>query len=454
MKPKRTASRSRLEEMVSDIKQDILSGARTEGQFLPSELELGKQYSLSKNTVRKGLGTLVADGFIEKVPRIGARIVGRKQKSGKVIRFGYYPTLDKETGLLELVERFNELNPDIVVETYPVAYPNGQEEVEKYLQDGTYDVMTVNLYHYEAMCRQSPGKSLLEPFEIREELYDFLNAPFTSDGVQYVLPFVFSPIMLCYNKEHFRELRLAEPDCGWTWDTLRQAAGKLSEGKDRIGFYFHLMSENRWPVFLLQNDIRFERKEDGSYNLNDPRVKEAFETCNEIVQEHFPYHLSENDADAVSLFLNQRVSVMMATYSCLHALKEADFEYDIAPLPHSKMLRTLLVIIGLAVNKTSLHKPAARKFVDYLLSFETQLHIRQHTLNLPSRKQAAEWIGDEGTNRPYRFHMYREFMHTFRTYADLNMSGMELQAMRNELRFYWSKLESLDTVLNRLEHTL
>ncbi|RKN64449.1 extracellular solute-binding protein [Paenibacillus ginsengarvi] len=215
------------------------------------------------------------------------------------------------------------------------------------------------------------------------------------------------------------------------------------------------MSENRWPIFLLQNRVRFERKADGRYDLCTPLVKESLETCMGIVDKHFPSHLSENDGDVVSLFLRGKVSMVMASYSHLHAMKEAPFEYDIAPLPHLREVKTILVSIGLAVNKSSTRKAAAKRFVDYLLSYETQLHIRRHTLNLPSLRKAAEWVDAEGDNHtPYRFHMYRELIHTFRTYTDLNLTALELTAIRDEMRFYWSKLDDLDTVLERLEEKL
>ncbi|MEF3312011.1 extracellular solute-binding protein [Paenibacillus sp. GYB004] len=453
MKPKRTTSRSRLEEMIAVLKDDILTGKRSEGEFLPSELDLGEMYTLSKNTVRKGLDVLVSEGFIEKVPRIGARVIRKKQKTGELIRFGYYPTMNNEMELLELVERFNEANPDVQVEPVPVVYPRDYEAVQKYLREGTLlDIMTINLYNYEFIRGDSPEKSVLEPLEPRDDLYPFLNAPFQSGDRQYLLPFVFTPVVLCYNKDHFREAELAEPDSGWTWDDLSAAADKLAAGGDRLGFYFHLMSENRWPIFLLQNGVRFGRREDGSRIFSAPLVKEALEACMNIVNAHFPYHLSEDDNDAVSLFLNGKASMIIATYSCLNALKGASFEYDIAPLPHLKELKTMLVVIGLGINKMSAHKDAAKRFADYLLSYETQLHIRKQTLNLPSVKRAAEWTGEEEVKRrPYRFHMYREIIHTFRTYADLNISVQDMMAMRNELRYYWSKLESLDTVLERLD---
>ncbi|MDF2721703.1 MAG: GntR family transcriptional regulator [Paenibacillus sp.] len=452
---KRTTSRNRLDDMVATLQEDILTGKRGEGEFLPSELELGEAYTISKNTVRKGLDRLVADGFIEKLPRIGARIIRKKQKTGTVLRFGYYPTLQPEIQLLELVEQFNRTHDDVQVEAIPVAYPRDHAALGKYLSEGTaFDVMTVNLYNYEYLRSDTAEKSMLEPLESRDDLYPFLNAPFVSGGRQFVLPFIFTPVVLCYNKQHFREAGLSEPDSGWTWDDLDAAATTLSAGTDRLGFYFHLLSENRWPIFLLQNGVRFERGADGRFSMRDPQVREAFETCMRIVNKHFPSNLSESDADAAALFLRGKVSIIMASYSNLNMLKEAAFDYDIAPLPHLKELRTLIVIIGLAVSKTSLHKAAAKQFVDFLLSYETQLHIRKETLNLPSLKRAAEWVEEGEKRRPYRFHMYRELIHTFRLYSDLNLTTRNMTNIRDEMLLYWSKLEDLDTVLERLENKL
>lgn len=456
MRPKRTTSRARLDLLVTTLKEDINSGKRLEGEFLPSESELGEMYSLSKNTVRKGLNLLVGEGYIEKLPRIGTRIIRKKQKTGTVIRFGHYASLDREVQLLQLIKQFNESNPDIFVEPVPLAYPKEHDATQKYLQDGTvFDIMTVNSYNFNFMRSVSPEKSVLEPLESDEGYYPFLNTPFQSGSHQYVLPFVFTPVILVYNKEHFREAGISEPDSGWTWDDLSEAATKLSYGKERLGFYFHLLSENRWPIFLLQNGVRFERDPSGRYNMRDPKVIEAFETCMSIVNKHFTGYLSENDSDIVSLFLQGKVSIIMATYSNLNLLKSAKFEYDIAPVPHLKELRTLLVVIGFAINKSSEHKEAALRFVKYMLSYETQMKIRQNTLNLPSLKRAAEWVGEEQVeNRPYRFHMYRELIHTFRLYSDLNLSPRELALIRNEMRYYWSGMEDLDTVLKRLEESM
>ncbi|MHA6481224.1 ABC transporter substrate-binding protein [Paenibacillus sp. strain BS8-2] len=455
MKQKRTTSRSRLEELIQTLRSQIQIGKFPKGSFLPSELELCDQYSLSKNTVRKGLEVLVEEGLIEKIPRIGAQVLEKRQKSDAVtLRFGYYPSLIDETDILKLVEQFNALHDDIHVLPIPVALPRQHDRMDQYLMEDVFDVLTVNLYNYEFMKDDDGSSKLLEPFEHFDEAYEFLNEPFSVGKKQYVLPFVFTPVILCYNKDHFRESNLPEPHSGWSWEELCEAGSVLSRGKERVGFHFYLMSENRWPIFLLQNDVRFQRNAEGYYTLNAEPLKSAIEACMSVVTDQFPSYLSQSDSDAMSLFINEKTSIIMGTYSYLNKLKNVGFEYDIAPLPHLAQSRTMLVIIGLAISKRSNEKPAAKKLIDFLLSYETQLYIRQNTLSLPSLKRAAEWTGEEIVKRPHRFHMYREIVHTFRLYSDLGLTANELNDLGSELRYYWSKLEPLESVLERLERTL
>ncbi|GIQ66946.1 hypothetical protein PACILC2_55140 [Paenibacillus cisolokensis] len=47
-KPSRTTFRKRLDEMVSQLREEIVAGKRAIGEFLPSEQALGEQFQLSK----------------------------------------------------------------------------------------------------------------------------------------------------------------------------------------------------------------------------------------------------------------------------------------------------------------------------------------------------------------------------------------------------------------------
>ena len=50
---------------MEQLRNDIVSGAIRPGEKLPSENELSQRYSLSRHTVRKALGILEQDGYVE-----------------------------------------------------------------------------------------------------------------------------------------------------------------------------------------------------------------------------------------------------------------------------------------------------------------------------------------------------------------------------------------------------
>lgn len=59
------------EQLYGILKERILDGRYPDGERLPSELELGRDFNLSRATVRQTLSTLEADGFAHRVPRRG-----------------------------------------------------------------------------------------------------------------------------------------------------------------------------------------------------------------------------------------------------------------------------------------------------------------------------------------------------------------------------------------------
>jgi multiple sugar transport system substrate-binding protein len=136
-------------------------------------------------------------------------------------------------------------------------------------------------------------------------------------------------------------------------------------------------------------------------------------------------------------------------------LRSASFAFDIPPLPYYREPKTLLSLIGLAVNRESKQEVAAKLFIDYLLSPKAQMSIRKQTLNIPALRSAAEWTGDEPiAGRPSRFHLFREIMPTFRFFTELNVPFSHFSVMRDELKFYWAGLDSLDNVPLRMDDKL
>lgn len=93
--------------------------------------------------------------------------------------------------------------------------------------------------------------------------------------------------------------------------------------------------------------------------------------------------------------------MMLTNYMSINEYKHTDLRYDISPIPFMEDPKTLTVMIGMAVNKYSKEKEAAKLFVQHLSSEKVQLLITQQTLSIPSNKSIAESVISEDTlNRP------------------------------------------------------
>jgi multiple sugar transport system substrate-binding protein len=174
-------------------------------------------------------------------------------------------------------------------------------------------------------------------------------------------------------------------------------------------------------------------------------------------QRSHPPFIADDERDECSLLLNQKASMVLTTYDRLHMLGDAPFAYDIAPIPYLKESRTLLHVISLGVSKKSKNKQVAQAFIRHILSYESQKKIRDHTLRIPALKQAAADDFAETSlysNLPKHYTMYRDIIPTYRYYSDLNMPLEDLIVLYNELKFYWSGMDDLETVLRRLEEKL
>ena len=67
-------SRARTQAAANRIRQQILSGAWADGGLLPSERDLAAQFGVARNTLRRILQQLEAEGLIENHPGRGSLI--------------------------------------------------------------------------------------------------------------------------------------------------------------------------------------------------------------------------------------------------------------------------------------------------------------------------------------------------------------------------------------------
>lgn len=445
-KPSRTTFHDRMDYLLTSLRHKIDSGSLEGGDYLPSLNQLSETYKLSKNSVQKALDVLVDESLIERIPRVGIRVLESEERNLTTIRFGYYPSLSKTAYLSELVALFEKDYPHIQVKMIPLQYENYKDVVSHYLMAGMLDVVTINDINFNQLIDEVPDAvHLFESMNINSDIYSFLSPSFTVNKQTYVQPLIFSPVILCYNKEHFNgyEQSVLSGPLKWSeFSTLLERT--KNQGSYQYPFYFHPTANNRWPIFLLQSGVGF--REDGTLKVegNVSSLMDGVQACYDLIhtQKLLPMHVSSYDSSVEELFSLEKSSVMITTYFGLNDLIDVDVPFEIAPLPYVEEPRTLLLTVGLALNNFSKQKGASQKFIDYLTSYDSQLQIRRHSLSIPAMGKAAEWDGKEVIKRPENFKLYQDIVSTFSTLSDLNLNQQERIQLLNGLKLYWMGLES------------
>lgn len=450
-KESRKTFHDRLDRFVGTIRGEIASGRRLPGQYLPSEKELGTMFGMSNRSVRKGLDVLVAEGLIVKKPKVGNVVAEPPGAERQVVRLGYYASLLEEAELERLLAMFGAAFPAIRV----VPVPLGETTpVADYVEAGLLDVVTVNYNEFRHFA-EAGRLALFAPQSPPSGIDPYLTDLFAAeDGKPAALPFVFSPLVLCYNRRHFAESDMAEPDGSWTWDKLARTADELAARSGQCGFYMRAQSNNRWPLFLLQSGARFVRDGSGRAAVCGTAAMDGLRLCRELIGGQRILPIFDTDEDAERLFVQERVSMIVTSYFRLNRLKAAGFDYDIAPIPRFRTATTMLLAIAVAVRAGSGNRDAAQRLADFLLSEQAQLVVRQRTLSIPALRSAAEWTGPETMFRPARFRLYRDIAPTFAVYSDLGLTDSELHAVQLEAKPYWAGLLQEDELCRRLERLL
>ncbi|GAA3407666.1 extracellular solute-binding protein [Paenibacillus hodogayensis] len=452
MKAKPTSEQFRLEleRMADELRADIENGIYPAGSYLPSEPQLAKRFRLSNKSVRKGMEKLVEDGLIEKIPRVGNRVAAQRPRVRLTLACTY--SIERDFSLSRLLDDFHRQHPWVRVEV--ISY----NELSSFYDDGERrqaDVFAIDSTQFQEL-REDGRATMLEPLDGAPEAFPFLNEAFRADGVQYVLPAIFTPIVLCYNRSHFRECRLPEPHGGWTWDDLARNAAVLSSGGNRLGFCFHLLSENRWPLFLLQSGGRFEWEDGRLGELRGTALLEGMRLGKRIIRDRdiFPFYLSENNDEINALFLEGKVSMILTSYMGMNEFRGAGLEYDISPVPNMGEPRTLAMAIGFGVSRDSGHKEAARILAEYFGTERAQTLIRTYTLSVPALQQIGEASNPTSMNVPARYGLYREIVASYRLHSELNVPWRMNRVLAGQLKSYWAGLLDDDELCDKLAEKL
>lgn len=465
-RPNRVEFNARTQQLIAYLRGEIKAGTLRVGEYLPSEVELGKRFGLSKESVRRALDVLVEDGLIVKIRRVGNRVTKSEidrngDEDGTVashfpnsdeyteLRLAHYPSVSDEGRMQQAIASFEQSNPDIRVKLIPTSFPL------EFAEHGIADVITLSAWDALKLKEMDASETLLTGMPDQPFAHPRLTAAFQSrEGKLVASPFVYSPVVLCYNRDHFAECQIEEPHEAWTWYTLLKHAKLLHKQLQVRGFVAHIQSVNRWPVFLLQNGFRF-KAEAPQQAAEDPALWESLRISRDLVyQQGAPILWTESDSDVERWFREGRASMILTSFYGMNSLMNTDLNYGVAPLPSLRTQDTLLLVTGLAIHERSPRQQAARRLVQHLCGLNVQTDIRQNTLTLPVHPEALQMSTGLAGNRPHGEGTVSQQWDRARMYSDLNMSAAVLLAIREELKAYWSRVEDEAEASERLEMLL
>jgi multiple sugar transport system substrate-binding protein len=444
-----------------ELKHEILKGALKPGEMIPSENTLCDLYKMSRSSVRKALAALVDEGLIIKQAGKGNFVSPELEHSPQVqtLKVGVYVPALELAKILKALDIFEQQHPLVRVQPVRISSADNYSHTVKDLAaEGGLDAFMVSDYHFGDF---RPGADLvdLRPFlppgwKTERDSYPTVFEAFQSEKGLYAMPVVFSPVMLCYNKELFDRAGVDYPDASWTWETMVENAKKLTVDRggesNQYGLCFS-SSLNRWPIWLMQNGARLRGPRNRAPKLDSPRIAEAVQFAADLMYKHkvSPIYGSAMDHAAEDLFVRGRVAMVLTTYFYMNDFFSLDFPWDVAEPPMGRERATIMLSTGMAVSAHSHRQELAQSLVRYFLQESTQQFLKQEGCSIPVLKSVAE--SRSNFNPAIHPDGYFAFTNTLAYAQVLDALGERnhLQILGRELGLVWANMEPVGATLKR-----
>lgn len=210
--------------------------------------------------------------------------------------------------------------------------------------------------------------------------YQDITELYQLDGKTYAVPKDYDTIGLWYNKTMFDEAGVAYPDETWTWDTLAEAAQKLTDKeKGQYGFVSPA-ANNQDGYYNLIYDF-------GSEIINADKTKSGWDNPKTIEAMNWWYDnlvtkamppqkvMAENTSDV--LFQSGKAAMVIQGSWMVNSFKQNEYSAangDVAVLPMTKdgIRKTIYNGLGWSAAATTKNPDGAWKLIEYFGKESTQ----------------------------------------------------------------------------------
>lgn len=279
--------------------------------------------------------------------------------------------------LKQVAAEFEEANPGIKIDIQVNGWNDYWTALEAAATGGslpdTFWMHSNNIYYYAA------NDQLLDltDYIAQSSEVDLAKYPgglkdiYSLDGKQYAIPKDYDTIALWYNKTLFDEAGISYPDETWTWDTMKEAAKKLTKADgSQYGMCAGLHNQEGYYNFVYQNGGTII--DDGASGYADAKTIGGVEEYFSYVKEGLSPEIYDDQARAEAIQNGQCAMGLFGSWN-LSGFAENEFmsqNFDCAILPSSNDGNRATIFNGLgnAIAVTCEHPDEAWKWVEYLSS--------------------------------------------------------------------------------------
>lgn len=302
-----------------------------------------------------------------------------KEDSGEVtLTFALWDKLQKD-GMEQMAAAFEKENPGIKIKVEMTPWDQYWTKMQA---SGAGDTLPdIFWMHPEQVYEYANGGKIMDMSELIENSSDVDMSKFPQnvvndfniDGKQYAIPKDYSTFGLWYNKDIFDEKGVAYPDDTWTWDTLQEAAEKLTDKEKGIyGLLVQYNTNDAAYHYIWQNEGDIINEDETKSGFDDPATVEAIQYMVDFIEKGYSPSMSDYANTTADQYFESGKAAMHigGSWMCSEYTSIEGLNCDVAPLAQGKQRAGLCGGMGYSISANTKHPEEAWKFMEFLAGEE------------------------------------------------------------------------------------
>ncbi|MFL6516878.1 MAG: ABC transporter substrate-binding protein [Bacillus sp. (in: firmicutes)] len=308
----------------------------------------------------------------------------------------------------EVIKRFEAKNPKIDVEYVGIPNASAKSKYDAAIAaDDMPDlgsVQTTWLPEFSIRKALLPLDSYFKKSDISEKINKSatdVNKKITQDGKLYGIPYAQNLDSLWIRTDWFKEAGVNEPK---TWDEFFNVIEKMRDkGKNRYGFTIRGGAGASFTIqraMFAYSGLDFFKEDGKTTNINDPKHVE-------FVEKYFSYYnkltpksdITNGYKEMIAGFDTGVVAMVHHNPGSFgeHSKALPAGSFKLIPLPTTadgKYVAEGGNAVNMAIFKSTKHRDAAWKFVEFINSAEAQSYWNEQTGQIPTNSDVLddEWV--------------------------------------------------------------